>query len=70
MDSLYIVIELQRNGESMANIVTSHNTLPDAEYKFHIVAASAAISNVQRHTVLLVDDEGFEIEKVVFEHNE
>ena len=70
MDSLYIVVELQRNGESMANIVTSHTTLADAEYKFHLVAASAAISNIPRHTVILLDDEGFEIEKVVFEHEE
>lgn len=70
MDSLYIVIELQRNSNSLTNLVTSHTTLADAEYKFHTVAASAAISNIQRHTVLLVDDEGFEIEKVIFEHNE
>ena len=70
MESLYIVIELQRNGDSLANIVTSHTTLADAQYKFHLVAASAAISQVPRHGVVLMTDEGFEVEKVIFEHNE
>lgn len=68
MDRLYIVVELQKNGNTMANIVTSHNTLADAQYKFHTVAASAAISNVEKHTVVLLNDDGMAIEQVIFEH--
>ena len=69
MDELYIVIELQKTGNQMANIVTSHNTLQDAQYKFYTVAASAAISQLDKHSVVLMNDEGFTIEKLSFEHN-
>lgn len=68
MDELYIVIELQKTGNQMANIVTSHNTLQDAQYKFYSVAASAAISQLDKHSVILINDEGFTIEKLSFEH--
>ena len=69
MDRLYVVIELQKNGSQMANIVTSHDTLADAQYKFHTVAAAAAISNVEKHSVALLNDDGFPIERTTFEHN-
>ena len=68
MNNLYIVIELQKNGDQLANIVTSHNTLADAQYKFHTIAASAAISAIEKHTVILIDDEGFMVNKITFEH--
>ena len=68
MDQLYIVIELQKNGNQMGNIVTSHSTLADAHHKFHTVAAAAAISSVEKHSVVLLNDDGFPIERVSFEH--
>lgn len=68
MAPLYIVIELQRNGDQMSNIVTAHTTLQDAQHKFHTVAASAAISNVQKHTVTLLNDDGYPVDRVTFEH--
>ena len=39
---LFIVIELQKNGDQLGNIVTSHTTLQDAQHKFHAVAAAVA----------------------------
>lgn len=69
-NKLFIVIELQKNGNQMANIVTAHETLQDAQYKFHTVAAAAAISNVEKHSVILLDDDGFTIEKTIFEHKQ
>ncbi len=68
MDELFVVVELQKNGDQMANIVTSHNTLADAQYKFHTVAASAAISSVEKHSIVLLNDDGFPIERATFEH--
>lgn len=65
---LFIVIELQKNGDQLGNIVTSHTTLQDAQHKFHAVAASAAISNVEKHSVVLLNDDGFPIERTTFEH--
>ena len=68
MTEKFIVIELQRSGDVVSNIVTSHDTLNDAEYKFHTVAAAAAISNVPKHGVVLLNDDGFQVERTVFEH--
>ena len=70
MDQLYIVVELQKNGDQMANIVTSHDTLQDAQYKFHTVAAAAAISTVEKHSVVLLNDDGFTVERVSYEHKQ
>lgn len=69
MSQLYVVIELQKNGDQMGNLVTSHDTLQDAQYKFHTVAAAASISQVEKHSVVLLNDDGFPIERVTFEHN-
>ena len=69
MTEKYIVIELQKNGDVMGNIVTSHDTLQDAEYKFHTVAAAAAISAVNKHAVVLLNEDGFQVERTVFEHS-
>ena len=54
----------------MSNIVTAHETLQDAQHKFHTVAAAAAISNVEKHSVVLLDDDGFAIERTIFEHKQ
>ena len=67
-NKLFIVIELQRNGNQMGNIVTAHETLQDAQHKFHTVAAAAAISSVEKHSVVLLNDDGFTIERITFEH--
>lgn len=69
MGEVYTVIELQVVSNQAANIVTSFTTLPEAENKFHTVAAAAAISSVERHTVLLIDSQGFKIERASFDHN-
>ena len=67
-NQLFIVIELQKNGNQMGNIVTAHETLQDAQHKFHTVAAAAAISTVEKHSVVLLNDDGFPMERTTFEH--
>jgi len=64
----YIVLELQKNGDTMGNIITSHDTLQDAQFKFHTVAAAASVSQVEKHSVALLNEDGFPVERVVFEH--
>lgn len=68
MEEKYIVIELQRNGDQIGNIVTAHDTREDAEYKFHTVAAAASISNIERHSVTLISDHGIAIKRECYEH--
>ena len=69
-NQLFVVIELQKNGDQMGNIVTTHDTLQDAQHKFHTVAAAAAISTVEKHSVVLLNDDGFPIERTTFEHEQ
>ena len=69
-NQLFIVIELQKNGQQMGNIVTAHETLQDAQHKFYTVAAAAAISNVEKHSVVLLNDDGFPVERATFEHKQ
>lgn len=69
-NQLFVVIELQKNGDQMGNIVTTHNTLQDAQHKFHTVAAAAAISTVEKHSVVLLNDDGFPMERTTFEHKQ
>lgn len=70
MGELYVVIELQKTGDQISNLVTSHSTLADAEYKFHTVAASAAISQIEKHSVVLLNEDSFPVERAMFEHKE
>lgn len=59
---MYIVIELQTNTEgAVSNIVTSFNTLPEAESKYHSILAAAAVSEIPVHSAVIVSAEGFPV---------
>ena len=64
----YIVIELQTTDGATANIVTQHNNLPEAEQKFYLVCASAVVSTVETHAVMLTDERGFTMKNECFRH--
>lgn len=66
---MYIVIELQKNADGVvSNIVTSYNTLSEAQSAYYSVLASAAISNVPVHSAIIVSEEGFPVEHKCFKH--
>ena len=66
---MYIVIELQKNVEgTVSNLVTSHNTLAEAESKFYTILASAAVNNVPVHSAIIVSDEGFPVKHQCYKH--
>ena len=66
---MYIVIELQTNTDGVvSNLVTSHNTLADAESKFHSILASAAINEVPVHSAIIVSEEGFPVAHKCYKH--
>ena len=65
----YIVIELQKNAEGMvSNLVTSHDTLADAESKYYSILASAAINDVPVHSAIIVSEEGFPVKNNCYKH--
>jgi hypothetical protein len=66
---MYIVIELQKNTEgAVANLVTAHDTLAEAESKFYTILASAAINDVPVHSAIIVSEEGFPVKYQCYKH--
>ena len=64
----YLVIELQTTGSTTANIVTQYSTLAAAQQAFYTICASAVVSTVDMHAVLIVDETGFVMMNESFEH--
>lgn len=66
---MYIVIELQKNAEGVvSNIVTSHETLAEAESKYYSVLAAAAVSDIPVHSAIIVSEEGFPVKHQCYKH--
>lgn len=65
----YIVIELQKNAEGQfSDLVTAHNTLAEAESKYHSILASAAVSTIPVHSAIIVSEEGFPVANKCYKH--
>ena len=64
---MYIVMEIQK-GNTASTIVDSYETLNEAENKYHTILAYAAISNVPKHSAVLLTEEGDYIKHECFEH--
>lgn len=67
---MYIVIELQRTGDQLANIVTAYADLNEAKSKFHQILATAAISTVPVHAAVIVSEEGKVIKNECYRHTD
>lgn len=66
---MYIVIELQKNADGqVSNLVTSHNSLAEAESKYYSILASAAVNTVPVHSAIIVSEEGFPVKHQCYKH--
>lgn len=66
---MYIVVELQANNEGkVANLVTSYNTLAEAQNKYFTILAAAAVSKVTTHSAVILDHCGNLIANDSFAH--
>jgi len=66
---MYIIQEIQTNGTQTA--LTPAATYTDknqAESRFHTILASAAVSSVEVHTVMMYDEHGNVIKREFYEH--
>ena len=64
---MYIVMEIQKSNTA-STIVNTYDTLNEAENKYHTILAYAAISNVPKHSAVLLTEEGDYIKHECFEH--
>ena len=68
MEQKYLVIEIQNNGGTIANIVTAFDDINHAKQQYYLVCSAASVSEVDRHSVSLLNDDGFCIMFDHFEH--
>ena len=66
----YLVIELQKTGTTMSNLTYAYGDRNQAEAKYHEILAAAAVSNVDVHAAVLLDEEGNYYEGKCYKHNE
>ena len=64
---MFVVLEIQA-GETIATIVNSYEDRLLAEQKYHQILAAAAVSNVPKHSAVLMTDEGVRIKNEVYVH--
>lgn len=66
---MYLVIEIQKsNDNQLAHLLTVHPELQQAEQKYHTVLAAAAVSNINVHSAVMLDDMGMRIKGETYYH--
>ena len=66
----FLVIEIQVNDGQLSHIVTTHETVNEAESKFYQILSYAAVSAVEKHGASLLTDEGACIRSGFYSHVE
>lgn len=65
---MFIIIELQTTKGQTANIVTTRETKDEAMSAYHSILAAAAISNVEYHTAVVMDEQGRYLARECYVH--
>lgn len=66
---MYIVVEIQTTN-TVATLVNSYSDRNEAESRYHQILAAAAISNVPKHSAVLMSDIGETIKMDSYTHEE
>lgn len=53
----YLVLEIQL-GDTVSTIISDYDDLNQAESKYHQVLTAAAISNIYKHSAMIINEEG------------
>ena len=65
---MYIVIEMQTNGETTATLANAYTDKNTAYQKYHTILAAAAVSAVEVHTAVILNEFGYIEARESFEH--
>lgn len=66
---MFIVVEIQKNGETASPITTLFTDKEAAYSQYHTILAAAAISSVPEHSAILISEEGNYMLHEKFIHN-
>lgn len=64
----YLVIEIQTNEGVMSTLTYQFDNLPEAEQKYYLILSSAAVSTLDVHAAMIVDECGFVIKNDSYRH--
>lgn len=66
----YLVLEIQANADGSVGIppIASYDVRNEAESRYHSVLATAAISAVEMHSVVLLTSDGRVLERKSYNH--
>lgn len=67
---MYIILEMQTNGDQTACLVHTAAERQQAESIYHQVLASAAISQVEIHGAAMLTEYGFLLQREAYEHKQ
>lgn len=65
---MFIVIEIQMIGETIATLTYQFNTLNEAEAKYHSILAAAAVSALPMHSAALLTNAGTLVKSEYYDH--
>ena len=65
---MYIVVELQKNGDSIGNVVNTYTDINAAESSFHSILAAAALSSVEVHSAVIMNELGQTLKSEYYYH--
>ena len=65
---MFLVIEIQKTGNQLSHIVTTHETQNEAESKFYTVLSYAAVSELDLHAATILREDGRCIRTGCYEH--
>lgn len=67
----YIVIELQTNASGVVgNLAYSYTNRNEAEQKYHLILAAAAVSQLPAHAAVLITGDGRTLASQCYRHEE
>lgn len=65
----YIVVEIQANANGTVGILTdSFENFQEADRKFHLVLAAAAVSEVETHSCVMLASDGRHLKADTYSH--
>lgn len=69
-DQMYIVIELQTNGDKNTHLIDKYTDNAKAVQKYFQILAAAAVSKVECHTAVILTETGRVVRSETFNHEQ